>query len=113
LDEFVVMPNHLHGIIHIVFDGRDAINRVSTNLKSRKTSLSEIIRWHKGRSTYEIRKNGAPHFSWQSRFHDHIIRSDESLNKIRSYIRKNPSNWANDDMYELHSPSGKGSKGAT
>lgn len=112
LDEFVVMPNHVHGIIQIMSrEGRDAINRVSTHSKTENASLSKIIRWHKGRSTFEIRKYGISHFSWQSRFYDHIIRDDESLNKIRSYIKQNPSNWVNDDLYELPSPAGRGAGG--
>ncbi len=40
-----------------------------------------------------------PQFEWQSRFHDHIIRNDESFDKIQNYILNNPSNWRTDKFY--------------
>jgi REP element-mobilizing transposase RayT len=111
LDEFVVMPNHIHGIV-IINDRRnsvcrDVINHVSTgNIFSKisqmnKNSLGKIIRWHKGRTTFEIRKQQI-NFSWQSRFHDHIIRNEKSLYYIRQYIRDNTINW-NADRNNLNS----------
>ena len=96
LDEFMVMPNHIHGIVIInnVHNGRcrDVINHVSTgdinkNIYSKitpmnKHSLGKIIRWFKGRTTFEIRKIKIIFF-WQSRFYDHIIRSDKEFFRIR------------------------------
>ena len=93
LNEFVVMPNHVHGIVII---NKDAINRVSTidsvstehggitGLKNPMLSdgLSKIIRWYKGRVSYESRKVHAD-FTWQARFHDHIIRNDKSFQKSK------------------------------
>ena len=121
LDQFVIMPNHLHGILFITNDSpvetpfmasqkdainhKDAINRVSTkggvtdkyNSMLNKKSLSKIIRWFKGRSTYEIHKRQNDiHFAWQPRFYDHIIRNDQDLNRIREYIIYNPMKWAYD-----------------
>ncbi|KKR17808.1 MAG: hypothetical protein UT48_C0046G0008 [Parcubacteria group bacterium GW2011_GWE2_39_37] len=112
LDEFVVMPNHIHIILEIKKDNsdnrirRDAINRVSTNVDDNingdftknhnpmgKNNLSEIIRWYKGRCSFEIRKELSINFSWQSRFYDRIIRTDDELNKIRQYIIYNPLKW--------------------
>ncbi|KKP60240.1 MAG: hypothetical protein UR54_C0016G0005 [Candidatus Roizmanbacteria bacterium GW2011_GWA2_34_18] len=109
LDEFVVMPNHIHGIVAIknVFDikCRDVINHVSTdnvkkNIYSKitpmnKHSLGKIIRWFKGRTTFEIRKTESK-FSWQSRFYDNIIRNEKSFCYIRKYIKENPMNWEED-----------------
>jgi len=73
--------------------GRDAINRVSTlsnkfggitgkNNPMINNNLSRIIRWYKGRVTFETRQIYSG-FAWQPRFFDHVIRNDESLNKIR------------------------------
>ncbi|MCF8460332.1 MAG: hypothetical protein K9G46_06385 [Flavobacteriales bacterium] len=118
LEEWVVMPNHMHGIITI--DRRDAINRVSTmddavgtdaiNRVSTGEStggatgnknpmlhqnLSTIIRWYKGRATFEARKIHAD-FAWQSRFHDHVIRNEENHTKIRYYVLNNPLLWNQD-----------------
>lgn len=58
-------------------------------------NISRIIRWHKGRCTFEIRKIRAD-FEWQSRFHDHIIRDGGSFERIRNYIKNNPMNWKGD-----------------
>jgi len=56
-------------------------------------SLSNIIKWYKGRCAFEIGKQFPIGFHWQSRFYDHVIRNDETLNKIREYISKNPEMW--------------------
>jgi hypothetical protein len=55
-------------------------------------NISRIIRWYKGRTTFESRKIHAD-FAWQSRFHDHIIRDEISFENISAYIKKNPLNW--------------------
>lgn len=130
LDEFVIMPNHLHGIIVIENDdnrdlkikqrsgvlngckpcGRDAINRVSTltdgggvtgiyNPMGQK-SLGEIIRWYKGRCSFEIRKNIQEKlFAWQPRFYDHIIQKPQELFEIQKYIQENPLKWHLDKYF--------------
>ena len=108
LDEFVIMPNHVHGIIAIGNQYyRDAINGVSTykggitqthNPTISENSLSKIIRWYKGRSTFEInRVQNKIGFAWQSRFYDHIIRNEKSLLEIREYIHNNPLKWDIDE----------------
>jgi putative transposase len=51
-----------------------------------------IIRWYKGRCSFEIRKIRTG-FKWQSRFHDHIIRNLKSFETIQNYITNNPKNW--------------------
>jgi len=106
LGRYVVMPNHLHIIINICKsdDRRDAINRVFTGgITENKNpmlhdNLSRVIRWYKGRVTFESRKTNAG-FAWQSRFHDHIIRNEESFNEITEYIKFNPEKWENDKFY--------------
>lgn len=106
LDEFVIMPNHLHGIIFI---SRDAINSVSTDKRKTgfsglknpmlyKNHLSRIIRWFKGRTTNEIHhKLQFSDFAWQPRYYEHIIRNEKSFQKIREYIQFNPQQWAVDE----------------
>ena len=119
LGAFVVMPNHVHGIIIIdkPDDGRDddctdAINRVSTDNPTPKKqggisgnknpmlneNLSLIIRWFKGRTSFECRKIHAD-FAWQPRFHDHIIRNNISFEKIQSYIIENSLKWKDDKFF--------------
>jgi putative transposase len=116
LNDFIVMPNHVHGIIRIlstnesnVANCRDVARNVSTacgddRLKTMSTispkcgSLSEIVRSFKSASTKRINESrkspGVP--VWQPRFYDHIIRNDRELYAIRRYIRNNPTNWAHD-----------------
>jgi Transposase and inactivated derivatives len=175
LDEYVVMPNHVHGIIiinkpddlgrdaihrvsmkndntgtisviqpdcnfintnniynnfaddyndtvnekmgevgdngYMLGGNEDAMNRVSTDGMVKQVggitgnnnpmlheNISCIIRWYKGRVSYESVKIHAE-FAWQTRFHDHIIRNDESFQRIRSYIAGNPASWEADTLY--------------
>jgi REP element-mobilizing transposase RayT len=121
MDEYVFMPNHMHGIIMIgsvrrdaIYRdaiNRDAINGVSTQESKPKSSgivstdknpmlndsLSTIIRWYKGRTTYEIDKLIHKKFQWQARFYDHVIRNDADLDRVREYIGNNPLNWELDE----------------
>ena len=100
LDEFIVMPNHIHFIIEINNNsdnaGRDGACPVSTE-QGKTSSLSNIIGSFKSACTREIHLAGHKNFSWQSRFYDHIIRTNaESLDKIRYYIKYNPRMWDKD-----------------
>ena len=100
LDGYVIMPNHIHGIIAIdngTFRGRDAIYRVSNPSHMRSNSLSKIIRWYKGRVTIETNIAGGANFYWQSRFYDHVIRNDKTLGLIRKYVTENPLCWNEDE----------------
>jgi REP element-mobilizing transposase RayT len=58
-------------------------------------NVSRIIRWYKGRCSFEMRKIN-PNFGWQSRFYDHIIRNAASFDRIQHYIDNNPANWGNE-----------------
>ncbi len=111
LENFVVMPNHTHGILIIDFNPgtncRGAINRTSTigigGVTGNKNpmlhqNISRIIRWYKGRCSFEMHKIHAD-FAWQSRFHDHIIRDTPSFKRIQTYIKNNPMNWNEDKFY--------------
>jgi putative transposase len=84
LDEFVVMPDHVHGIIQII--------------ENNIVLLSEIVRQFKTFSARRInesrRLSGIP--VWQRNYYEHIIRNDDELFRIRKYIRENPeikSSW--------------------
>ncbi len=91
LDLFVIMPNHFHGIIFI-----------DNNLKSDKqNSLSNFIRNFKSFSSNEINKTFQnQYFKWQKSFYDIIIRDEQSLENIRTYIINNPINWSNDKYFK-------------
>ena len=88
VDEFVAMPNHLHGII--VIQRHNAFQHVVPK------SLGSVIRTFKSALTRWCRLNGHRHFKWQRNYYEHIIRDEDDLNKIREYIQNNPLEWHSD-----------------
>ena len=105
LDEFVIMPNHIHGIIVICRDNKHVgtchgMSPPKTNQFSqpKSGSLSIIINHFKGAVTRKSKQIGLD-FYWQSRFYEHIIRDEESLKKIREYIKLNPLRWEIDKYH--------------
>jgi putative transposase len=62
-------------------------------------NISRIIRWYKGRCTFEMRKINVA-FEWHSRFYDHIIKNSDSFERIQNYIEENPLKWAEDKFYK-------------
>jgi REP element-mobilizing transposase RayT len=111
LDEFIIMPNHLHGIIFLSEDvetfcktslprpDRDAQAKTMSDISPRSGSLGVIIRSFKGAVTRWARTNGYPHFAWQRGYYDHIIRNPRDLDRIRRYIQSNPAKWALDKYH--------------
>jgi MSHA biogenesis protein MshO len=113
LHEFVVMPNHIHGIIEILepniptnVSRKDVACNVSTcdttssmsQISPVSGSLGRIIASYKGSVTKHANRLDLA-FSWQPRFYDHIIRDHESLVKIQEYIINNPIKWAEDKLF--------------
>ena len=108
LDHYVVMPNHLHGIIIIVESPQsDRISGPAVVETSRRDvstvpsgvqsgSLGAIIGQIKSVCTKRIWASGSRDFAWQPRFYDHIIRDEPSLNRIRQYVVDNPARWGED-----------------
>jgi putative transposase len=112
LGNFVIMPNHIHGIL-IINKSATVETRfiASPNNEEKKggvtgdknpmlnENISRIIRWYKGRCSFEMRKIHAD-FSWHSRFHDHIIKDSTSFENIQNYIENNSSKWEEDKFYK-------------
>lgn len=125
LGEFVVMPNHVHGILilqgndkYLTDDRRDVARNVSTNVPTdnatpkttqikndqmadispSSNTISSIIRSYKSAVTKYCNRLELP-MAWQPRFHDHIIRNDESFQRITAYIINNPAKWPDDNLY--------------
>jgi len=107
IDEFVVMPNHFHGIIVIVgaqfiapFDC-DAINNNKKQgvMNHAPTTVGEIVRAFKARCTNAINhiRNTPGTPLWQRNYYEHIIRGEGEMNRIRKYIVDNPAKWAEDE----------------
>jgi len=128
LDEFVIMPNHIHGII-IINDnrrdvqsgetdnnpngrdvqpgetdnnpkGRDVQLNVSTRISPKRGTLSVVIRTFKAAVTTKCRRNGWYEFHWQPRFYEHIINDERDSRNIRDYIIDNPIKW----FYDSENP---------
>ena len=130
IDAYVIMPNHIHGIIAIdrPSDGnypaknnddcsknvetlqcnvstpssaspytprrKDPQREFMSQISPKAGSLETIVRSHKSIVSRCCRQNGLDNFGWRSRFYEHIIRADGSLDRIRQYIHDNPINWA-------------------
>jgi len=109
-DEFMVMPNHVHGIV-VIEEPRAATPRSephrvliytatphghASRPRLHASSLGLIMGQFKSISTKRIWTSGFRDFAWQPRSYDHIIRSEASLDTIRRYIRDNPMKWALD-----------------
>lgn len=97
IDDFVVMPNHLHGIL---------VRQVSLGTAQGSTppfSLFELMRNFKSITTlFYMRGVGQGRFKpfekklWQRSYYEHVIRNDDGLGRIRKYIMDNPSKWDED-----------------
>ena len=96
LDEFIVMPNHLHGIIiiqNVGVQNFEPLQKQNIFQHIIPKSLGSIIRTYKSAVTHWCRNNGYGNFVWQRNYHEHIIRKEEALNCIREYIMTNPLSW--------------------
>jgi len=95
LDAFVVMPNHVHGIILVgaQFIAPSDSPRNHQGVMNRAPTLGEIVRAYKAGSTRMIRKAANANFAWQRNYYEHVIRDEESFNRIRQYILDNPGRW--------------------
>jgi len=118
LGPYVIMPNHVHGILIITTnEGNGNIETGHTvetghalSLQQQQTigqqrfqnigrnSISSIVGSYKSAVTRHAHRLGFV-FDWQTRFHDHIIRNEESFQKISNYIVNNPANWQEDTFF--------------
>ncbi len=109
LDAFMVMPNHVHGIIIITDVGVGAglkpaptraipTNTQATKRPTERHGLPEVVRAFKTFSSRRINAlRGTPGVPvWQRNYYEHIVRSEEALKRIREYIGTNPLRWALD-----------------
>jgi REP element-mobilizing transposase RayT len=128
LGAFVVMPNHIHGIIIIdkPYNGNAYVetqnfaslqseqseqseqfeqseqsqtNQPKNKFGPQSQNLASIVRGYKIGVTKQS-KIICPDFKWQTRFHDHIIRNDAEYQRINDYIETNPVNWENDKFFK-------------
>ena len=98
LDRFIVMPNHFHGILVLDADAGGTARRAPTIQRFAASvvgSLPTLIRAFKAAVTNHINslRNTPDAVIWQRNYYEHVIRNEESLNRIREYIAHNPSTW--------------------
>jgi REP-associated tyrosine transposase len=80
LDDFVVMPNHVHGIVFLD-DGAPTLSEIMRGFKTFAARRINVLQDTLGRPV------------WQRGFHEHVVRNEEALGNIRAYIRNNPAKW--------------------
>jgi putative transposase len=95
--DFVIMPNHFHGIVAIV-DSLPRRGAASSAPTARSLTLSKIIRAFKSLSAIEVnrvlgRRGGSV---WQRNFWEHIMGDEGEFRTVREYIRRNPLRWESD-----------------
>jgi putative transposase len=119
LDEYIFMPNHMHGIVIIKkpsahIDASNIPERFKAHMEDleqqrlakrdpsdRRLGIGEILRTFKAASSHRIHKEGSPYFSWQQGFHDVIIADQNELEVKRRYTIENPAHWRDDEHYTL------------
>ena len=96
LDVFVVMPNHVHGLIY--FDKPDYDKWETNKFGPQSQNLGSVLRGYKiGVTKFSNERKLT--FDWQERFHDHVVRSEKEFYLIRNYILDNPNRWLQDKFY--------------
>jgi len=112
IDQYAVMPNHIHGIIRIMDGGASTDALVGTEQCSVPTNppdtgvsangknyglVSKIVKSFKNETTTFVRKKLCNQtFSWQRSYYDRLLRTDDELEHARWYIRTNPERWYRD-----------------
>jgi len=123
LDEFVIMPNHIHGIIRLMDRGElhspglhssglhssglhssglhspEISGVCGTPLRSPSQTVGAIIRGYKSSVTKQLGLLDFGEKLWQRNYHDHIIRDEQSHKRISEYIINNPAKWTDDKFY--------------
>ncbi len=112
IDQFVIMPNHLQGIIVLsggtthIGESRDETPRgeavkhpMPMPMSGPAPTLGQIIRNFKALTSYSLHKAGYAAFAWQERYNEHVVRNPPDLKRIREYIVNNPAHWAADEHY--------------
>lgn len=97
LDEFIVMPNHVHGVLVLVGAGfvtpRVRTETMSATQQDRRASVSDVICAFKSISTRMARLKGHDGVLWQRGFYEHIVRDGEDMGNVQRYISENSLRW--------------------
>ena len=114
VNRYVIMPNHMHGIINMVGAGlsrpetwglfNDGRENPTPTRAEYDVTLGRIIGYYKYQSTKQINliRNVAASRIWQRNYYEHIIRDDKDLERIQTYIYNNPITWHLDKYYKKY-----------
>ena len=117
IDSWIIMPNHLHGILILPRMGEASVSTISDfnfdivpdasprrPIGTKPGSLGAIVQNYKSISTRRINSLRHTHGEqvWQRNYYEHIIRSEGELQQIEDYINDNPLKWAEDQEHALH-----------
>jgi len=117
MDEFIVMPNHIHGIIFFNNTGRGEVTSPFSSVVTpcskkkpatkkggetpplRRNTLGQVVAYFKYQSAKQINLiRDTPGFPvWHRNYYEHIIRNNNEMDRIREYIINNPVKWAEDE----------------
>jgi len=103
IDAFVVMPNHIHGIVVLVGAapcGRPPMGQAQGPAPTVAMSLPDVVHRFKTMTTKQyadgVKQSGWSPFPgqlWERNYYEHIIRGEDSPNRVRRYIADNPAQW--------------------
>ena len=121
LGEFIIMPNHMHGIIRLLGRGElhspemtnelnspndsnelnvsDILGVCKTPLRSPSQTIGALVRGYKSTVTKQLGLLGFDDKLWQRNYYEHIIRDEQSYQTISKYIINNPVKWVDDKFY--------------
>lgn len=91
-EDYVVMPDHFHGILHILHYPLKGPTVLDTG-SLRFGTLGVVINQFKGAVTKWCRVHGIPDYKWQAGYYDRILRREKEIELVRKYIEANPSRW--------------------
>lgn len=110
VDEFVVMPNHIHGVVLIIPAADVGMGVLGTACRAPTAesfgrpvshSLATILRSFKSATTKQINEMRATPGTrvWQRNYYERVLRDDRELDAVREYITRNPLNWMDDENH--------------
>lgn len=109
LHEFIIMPNHIHGILEIkeCVGAKNLSPENNTLFKSPTGTIGSVIcgfkigvtKWYNNKRAKDFSPLQDKKSIWQRNYYEHIIRNEQSHQNISEYIIHNPINWENDDYY--------------
>ena len=91
IDQYVIMPNHIHAIL--LLDGAVGDNQ--------RPTITDVVCAYKSLTTRECKKVRPIEKLFQTSFYEHVIRGHEDYNEIAEYIVNNPKQWELDKLYSV------------